>query len=108
MKDFDRFMMDQDTGGAIRAAGRADIYMGVGAAAEILAGNQFADGTFYYFVLKPEFVSKYPVPGKAAAPAVAAKPAAPAAPAATAGTESVNLESVQSAGEATGRRRAPK
>jgi membrane-bound lytic murein transglycosylase A len=108
MKDFDRFMMDQDTGGAIRAAGRADIYMGVGAAAEILAGNQYADGTFYYFVLKPEFVSKYPVPGKAAAPAVAAKPAAPAAPAATAGTESVNLESVQSAGEATGRRRAPK
>jgi membrane-bound lytic murein transglycosylase A len=68
MKDFDRFMMDQDTGGAIRAAGRADIYMGIGAAAEILAGNQFADGTFYYFVLKPEHVGKY-APPAAAAPA---------------------------------------
>jgi 3D (Asp-Asp-Asp) domain-containing protein len=62
---FNQFMMDQDTGGAIRAAGRADIYMGVGAAAEILAGNQFADGTFYYFVLKPEFMAKYPLPTSA-------------------------------------------
>jgi membrane-bound lytic murein transglycosylase A len=62
---FNQFMMDQDTGGAIRAAGRADIYMGVGAAAEILAGNQYADGTFYYFVLKPEFMAKYPLPTSA-------------------------------------------
>jgi membrane-bound lytic murein transglycosylase A len=70
MKEFDRFMMDQDTGGAIRAAGRADLYMGVGAAAEILAGNQYADdGTFYYFVLKPEFVAKHPLPAKAPAAA---------------------------------------
>jgi len=63
--EFNQFMMDQDTGGAIRAAGRADIYMGVGAAAEILAGNQYADGTFYYFVLKPEFMAKYPLPTSA-------------------------------------------
>jgi membrane-bound lytic murein transglycosylase A len=74
LKDFDRFMMDQDTGGAIRAAGRADLYMGVGAAADVLAGNQYAEGTFYYFVLKPEHASKYPVPAKAAAPAAAARP----------------------------------
>ncbi len=58
-RPFDRFMMDQDTGGAIRAAGRADIYMGVGAAARVLAGNQYADGSFYYFVLKPEFVDQF-------------------------------------------------
>jgi membrane-bound lytic murein transglycosylase A len=77
MNEFDRFMMDQDTGGAIRAAGRADLYMGVGAAAEILAGNQYADdGTFYYFVLRPEFVAKYPLPAKAPA-AGAPAPAAP-------------------------------
>ncbi len=64
MSPFNRFMLDQDTGGGIRTAGRADIYMGVGAAAEILAGGQVADGTFYYFVLKPEYVSKYPAPSK--------------------------------------------
>ena len=73
MKDFDRFMLDQDTGGAIRAAGRADLYMGIGAAAEILSGNQYAQGTFYYFVLKPEFVSKYPQPGQGAQGTVATR-----------------------------------
>lgn len=74
MGTFNRFMVDQDTGGAIRAAGRGDIYMGVGTAAEILAGGQVSEGTFYYFTLKPEHVSKYPVPtprrgGKAVAAA---------------------------------------
>jgi membrane-bound lytic murein transglycosylase A len=61
-RPFNRFMFDQDTGGAIRAAGRGDIYMGVGAAAEVLAGNQYAEGTFYYFVIKPELVEKYSQP----------------------------------------------
>ncbi len=64
MKPFNQFMVDQDTGGAIRAAGRGDIYMGVGAGAEILAGSQVAEGTFYYFTLKPEYVSKYPAPAR--------------------------------------------
>jgi membrane-bound lytic murein transglycosylase A len=59
---FQRFLLDQDTGGAIRAAGRADIYMGTGAAAELLAGGQFNDGKLYYFILKPEYVSQYPLP----------------------------------------------
>jgi membrane-bound lytic murein transglycosylase A len=63
MRDFRRFMLDQDTGGAIRAAGRGDIYMGVGAAARVLAGNQYADGSFFYFVLKPEFVDRFAPPG---------------------------------------------
>lgn len=58
-RDFDRFMFDQDTGGAIRAAGRADIYMGIGPAAEILAGGQYAEGYLYYFFLKPEYISEY-------------------------------------------------
>ncbi|MCE9590515.1 MAG: MltA domain-containing protein [Planctomycetes bacterium] len=56
---FDQFMLDQDTGGAIRAAGRGDIYMGVGAPAEALAGRQFAEGRLYYFFLKPERVQAW-------------------------------------------------
>jgi membrane-bound lytic murein transglycosylase A len=57
--DLKRFMFDQDTGGAIRAAGRADIYMGWGEMAEILAGGQYAEGYLYYFFLKPEYISEY-------------------------------------------------
>jgi membrane-bound lytic murein transglycosylase A len=55
---FQRFMLDQDTGGAIQAPGRADIYMGWGSSAEILAGGQYAEGRLYYFFLKPEFVEE--------------------------------------------------
>ena len=58
-EDFLRFMMDQDTGGAIRAPGRADIFMGIGRAAETLAGGQYAEGTLYYFFLKPEHVARF-------------------------------------------------
>jgi membrane-bound lytic murein transglycosylase A len=47
-----RFMLDQDTGGAIRAPGRADIYMGEGDDAETLAGGQYAEGRLYYFFLR--------------------------------------------------------
>jgi len=50
--DLLRFMADQDTGGAIRAPGRADIFMGVGSEAEALAGEQQAEGRLYYFFLK--------------------------------------------------------
>ena len=46
------FLLDQDTGGAIRAAGRADIYMGVGAEAEALAGRTGAEGQLYYLFVK--------------------------------------------------------
>ena len=60
--EYKNFMLDQDTGGAIRAAGRADLYMGTGAAAELLAGGQYADGKMYYFFLKPEHVAQYPLP----------------------------------------------
>jgi membrane-bound lytic murein transglycosylase A len=55
-EDFLRFMLDQDTGGAIRAPGRADIVLGVGHDAEVLAGGQYAEGRLYYFFLKPGFV----------------------------------------------------
>ena len=47
-----RFMVDQDTGGGIRAPGRADIYMGEGDLAETLAGGQYAEGRLYYLFLR--------------------------------------------------------
>lgn len=54
-----RFMMDQDTGGAIRAPGRADFYFGIGDAAEQRAGNQKHEGKMFYLFLKPERVSEW-------------------------------------------------
>lgn len=48
---FERFLLDQDTGGAIRTAGRADIYLGIGPDAESLAGRTRAEGQLYYLFL---------------------------------------------------------
>ena len=47
---FVRLMLDQDTGGAITAPGRADLFMGTGAAAGILAGGQHATGRMIYLL----------------------------------------------------------
>jgi membrane-bound lytic murein transglycosylase A len=49
---FGGFMLDQDAGGAIRSAGRADIYMGVGPQAEQLAGAQLHPGRLYYLAVR--------------------------------------------------------
>jgi membrane-bound lytic murein transglycosylase A len=49
------FALDQDTGGAIRAAGRCDIYLGVGDEAGKLAGQTYQEGRLYYLFLKPGF-----------------------------------------------------
>lgn len=54
-----QFMLDQDTGGAIRAAGRADLYTGVGDEAETLAGEQLSEGELYYLVVKEHLVPQY-------------------------------------------------
>ncbi len=54
---FQQFMLDQDTGGAIRAPGRCDLYLGTGPMAEILAGRQFAEGKLYYLFLKDDRVA---------------------------------------------------
>lgn len=56
MQDFTQIMFDQDTGGAITAPGRADLYMGAGAAAGLIAGRQYQEGRLYYLILKPELV----------------------------------------------------
>ena|SRR5688572_5813010 len=47
-----RFLFDQDTGGAIRTAGRADLYLGVGPEAEREAGQTRIEGQLYYLFLK--------------------------------------------------------
>jgi membrane-bound lytic murein transglycosylase A len=59
---FRGFMMDQDTGGAIRAAGRCDIYMGVGPEAEKIAGHQLHEGELYYLAIKPDLIGRYMPP----------------------------------------------
>lgn len=57
-----RFMLDQDRGGAIRSAGRCDIYMGIGQTAEELSGHQLSPGKLYYLFLKPDLVPQYAAP----------------------------------------------
>jgi membrane-bound lytic murein transglycosylase A len=54
---FTQFMVDQDTGGAIRAPGRADLFMGIGPTAGIKAGNQYAEGNLYYIFLKQDSIA---------------------------------------------------
>jgi membrane-bound lytic murein transglycosylase A len=49
---FAGFALDQDTGGAIRAAGRCDIYLGQGDEAGKLAGQTYQEGRLYYLFLK--------------------------------------------------------
>ncbi len=51
-REFRQFMLDQDTGGAIRTAGRGDIYLGIGAGAERLAGSTKSPGQLYYLFIK--------------------------------------------------------
>lgn len=49
------FALDQDTGGAIRAPGRCDVYMGEGETAGKLAGQTYREGRLYYLFIKPEY-----------------------------------------------------
>jgi len=52
--DLARFVVHQDTGGAIRGAGRGDLFWGHGPYAEIAAGHLQHPGRLYFMVLKPE------------------------------------------------------
>jgi membrane-bound lytic murein transglycosylase A len=47
-----RYVLDQDTGGAIKGAGRVDIFMGTGKLAGDRAGLINTPGTLYYLLLK--------------------------------------------------------
>jgi membrane-bound lytic murein transglycosylase A len=50
---FSRFVLNQDTGGAIRGAGRVDLFMGQGKEAEITAGYMQQEGEMYFLLRKP-------------------------------------------------------
>lgn len=52
VRPYQAFRLDQDTGGAISAPGRGDLYMGVGEEAEVRAGHQLHEGRLYYIVLR--------------------------------------------------------
>ena len=52
--DFSRFVLNQDTGGAIRGPGRADLFWGNGPYAEIAAGHLKHTGKLYFLILKPD------------------------------------------------------
>ncbi|HSW45680.1 MAG TPA: MltA domain-containing protein [Phycisphaerae bacterium] len=52
--EYEGFALDQDTGGAIRAAGRCDVFMGTGPKVGELAGRTFAEGKLYYIFVKQD------------------------------------------------------
>ncbi len=52
--DFSRFVVIQDTGGAIKGAGRADLFWGTGDYAQLAAGNMKHEGDLYILIKKPE------------------------------------------------------
>jgi membrane-bound lytic murein transglycosylase A len=49
---FTRFVLNQDTGGAIKGAGRADVFFGHGPDAELTAGNLQHEGELYFLMRK--------------------------------------------------------
>jgi len=55
------FALNQDAGGAIRAAGRCDLYVGIGPEAGDLAGRAQNEGRLYYLFLKPSLLPPEPL-----------------------------------------------
>jgi membrane-bound lytic murein transglycosylase A len=51
--EFSRFVLNQDTGGAIKGPGRADIFWGSGPYAELAAGHLQHEGELYILIKKP-------------------------------------------------------
>jgi membrane-bound lytic murein transglycosylase A len=75
------FALDQDAGGAIRAAGRCDLYVGIGPEAGDLAGRAQNEGRLYYLFMKPSAMPAQPlVPGSlpATPPTLPGAPMSPA------------------------------
>jgi membrane-bound lytic murein transglycosylase A len=48
-----RYVLDQDTGGAIKGAGRVDYFLGTGKIAGERAGVTVSNGQLFYLLLKP-------------------------------------------------------
>ena len=61
MGPYGGFALDQDTGGAIRAPGRCDVYMGEGDEAGQLAGQTYQEGRLYYLFIRPESLAPAPL-----------------------------------------------
>jgi len=55
-----RFVLNQDTGGAIKGFGRADLFWGNGPYAELAAGHMKQPGRLYLLVLKPHMSGPIP------------------------------------------------
>lgn len=51
-RDVSRFVLDHDTGSAIKGPGRVDVFMGTGPEAEARAGVMTGSGQLYYLLLK--------------------------------------------------------
>ena len=51
--DFSCFVLNQDSGGAIKGAGRADVFWGSGPYAEVAAGHMQHDGDLYILIKNP-------------------------------------------------------
>lgn len=51
---FSRFVLNQDTGGAIKGPGRVDLFCGKGKEAEIMAGHLKEEGELYFLVKKKD------------------------------------------------------
>jgi membrane-bound lytic murein transglycosylase A len=49
---FSRFVLNQDTGGAITGPGRVDLFCGRGREAEIMAGHLKEEGELYFLILR--------------------------------------------------------
>ena len=49
-----RYVLDQDTGGAIKGAGRVDYFLGTGKRAGDRAGVTVSNGNLYYLILQPK------------------------------------------------------
>ena len=49
-----RFVLNQDTGSAIKGPGRVDLFWGSGPYAEVAAGHQKHAGTLYFLILDPD------------------------------------------------------
>lgn len=60
MTPYGGFALDQDTGGAIRAPGRCDIYMGEGDEAGQLAGQTYQEGRLYYLFIGQQSLTPDP------------------------------------------------
>ena len=56
LKPFTRFMLTQDTGGAIRGHGRGDIFWGHGQIAELTAGHMQHSGRVFLLIARKEFL----------------------------------------------------